>query len=88
MVGDELIGAAAVAQPVQPHHEAAAAHPPGPGPRDGRALLLHPSESELGDGDDDASATQHLDLEGSDREETKDDNAFSMARVDLTRGES
>lgn len=56
MVGDELVGAAAVAQPVQPHHEAA--------------------------------ATQHLDLEGSDREETKDDNAFSMARVDLTRGES
>lgn len=84
MVGDELVGAAAVAQPVQPHHEAAAAHPPGP--RGGRALLLHPSE--LGDGDDDASATQHLDLEGSDREETKDDNAFSMARVDLTRGES
>lgn len=84
MVGDELIGAAAVAQPVQPHHEAAAAHPPGP--RGGRALLLHPSE--LGDGDDDASATQHLDLEGSDREETKDDNAFSMARVDLPRGES
>jgi hypothetical protein len=78
MVGDELVGAAAVAQSVQPHHEAAAAHPPGPGPgpRGGRALLLHPSGSELGDGDDDASATQHLDLEGSDREETKDGNAF------------
>ena len=31
--GDELVGAAAVAQPVQPHHEAT-------GPRGGRALLL------------------------------------------------
>jgi len=58
VVGDELVGAAAVAQPVQPHHEAT-------GPRGGRALLLHLSESELRDGDDDAA----LDLEGSDREE-------------------
>lgn len=58
VVGDELVGAAAVAQPVQPHHEAT-------GPRGGRALVLHLSESELGDGDDDAA----LELEGSDREE-------------------
>jgi len=59
VVGDELVGAAAVAQPVQPHHEAT-------GPRGGRALLLHLSESELGDGDDDPPT---LELEGSDREE-------------------
>lgn len=44
MVGDELVGAAAIAQTVQPHHEAAAAAARAPG---GGHALLHVNWEEM-----------------------------------------
>ena len=62
VVGDELVGAAAVAQPVQPHHEAT-------GPRGGRALLLHLSDCLSLSSGTETTTRGTLELEGSDREE-------------------